>query len=408
MRLSGYVAALALAATGCGIDGAPAPHGPGGGKADDLTGLGSIEFEEIAVIDASNAEPEDIGRLDGRVLVRDRLNGTIITADLTSGARDVTALPQGLPAAVYDLDEDGRSEILVWQAPALQVLTARAGCQAVACMVVASEVMLGDEHLPSIAKGDFDGDDRPDLLILGRGEVDPLQAYVSLGRGGLEFEAPSAVFEPGSPEHTEFELTRFDLGESINAADIDQDGRDEFVLVGQSVEGAQLYLVSPDGAGHPVAARTPLMAVQVVTTFAIADVDLDGLPDLVYADAGFATDFPGRFGVILNTAQGLDVTAPVKSPLTVNHMETISTADLAGDERPEYLVPGGSDHERVELFAEIAPTEASQRRVIPLRGGNKRAHLIDVTGDERPEIVAGVVDPADDVLKTVVLRMKQP
>jgi hypothetical protein len=163
----------------------------------------------------------------------------------------------------------------------------------------------GDYQPRDITSGDFDGDGNFDLAVVNS----PNQAMtIKLGDGtGAFADAPSL---PAIPSH---------WGESVAAADFDDDGYDDFGVTYD--DSTAVFLGSETGAmtgavGSPWNTTAPAYAWYLET----GDFNGDGLPDFVNGDLS------GRVSVFINAAPRLTV-AP--SSLAFGSQE-INTGPSAG------------------------------------------------------------------------------
>jgi hypothetical protein len=149
-----------------------------------------------------------------------------------------------------------------------------------------------------VATGDFDGDGNTDIAVLTLvGNLDPPSAgysgsasalYVFYGNGDGTFSAPVAV---GSSSQG---------GDTIYAADVNKDGRDDLIIqatgteaIGSSIPGdfVEVFLSEPDRLFGPAAVYE---VGWLSSAGFVADVNGDGYPDLLisnssYWESGYST-----------------------------------------------------------------------------------------------------------------------
>jgi hypothetical protein len=271
--------------------------------------------------------------------------------------------PDQLAAA--DLDRDGHLDLLV---------TTGAGD---ALAVLRSDghgghrkqrrYPLGGARGP-ILVGDLTGDGVPDVVV---GDA----LLVNDGHGGLL--APRKL--PGG-------------GVATALGDLDRDGHQDVVMQGpdRTGDGGPLWALLNDGHGNftvvpgppsPIPAEVPAAAPAQI---ALADIDGDGIPDVVMAlpHAGESGqlrlrrgDGRGRFGppVLLNTG-GLRPT-------------WVAVADLDGAGRPDLLVANRPTDDLALLIA-TGGGNFARPILFPTAGSNiLRVFLLDINGDGLPDLV---------------------
>lgn len=217
-------------------------------------------------------------------------------ASTASPAAQTTPLPDQEPGAT-----PGSSIDLAEASPLLTVRTADAG-----------DIRTGPS---SLASGDFNGDGIGDLLIglpfadgSDNAREDSGEAVVIFGRGSLEGEIDLARDEVGL--HIFGALPGDNLGFGVAAGDLNGDGVDDVIVGAPGSNGlenirtdlGEAYVIfgGPDLGGVVETAKTEqdftLIAAEgfsrIGTSFAVADVNGDGLDDLV-AGAPFAGREPG-------------------------------------------------------------------------------------------------------------------
>ncbi|WP_316415359.1 FG-GAP repeat domain-containing protein [Mesoterricola silvestris] len=152
-------------------------------------------------------------------------------------------------------------------------------------------------HPVAVAVADLNGDGLPDLVVANNGTgTAPTTQGVS-----VLLQASGGAFQPA---------VTYDAGDAFASAvavgDLDGDGRPDIVVANAGVPGdpGSVAVLIQDGTG---AFKAPVRygGVQGPGSVAIADVDGDGLPDLVLGDGGLFVRFqiPGRPGVFGPPAQ---------------------------------------------------------------------------------------------------------
>jgi hypothetical protein len=156
-------------------------------------------------------------------------------------------------------------------------------------------------YIPAVVKGDFDHDGKMDFAILcaasgvanfGEG---PTSIYVYYGNGDGTFSSPvlAATLNHGY----------------INMAtsDFNGDGFGDFAVstnfaVANDFSGDSIAIVH-SLSGRNFSAETNLIAGRGYSSLAIADLNRDGLPDLLFANgvSGTGSDITSSFAAVINT-----------------------------------------------------------------------------------------------------------
>lgn len=190
----------------------------------------------------------------------------------------------------------------------------------------------------SVASGDFDGDGKPDLVVLvqyGIGQFpfpSPLAtaAWVFFGNGDGTFAAPVLA-------------GKFDRNYvRVAAADLNRDGLSDMVFsTGGSLAGGYAVGVVNAESGRTFAGETNYTAGTGLSSLAITDLNGDGFPDLLFANGDFNVR-ASSVTVLLNlgnvpTVTGALVASPEPSNLgqafhvTATLTSPIPGTPLAGD-----------------------------------------------------------------------------
>ena len=283
-------------------------------------------------------------------------------------------------AEPYDLNGDGRGELVlglpdyVHERATLGLLLARGSADRLLGRrkVLTRRSLLGEggrypEAPEAITSADLDGDRFADLVLgvpgLNVGGSDDSRRgglVVAFGSDDLIGERRLVIEGPPTDPEMEFDAPNF--GDAVVAADFTGDGRPDLAVGAPRYDwpeerehpaGAVYLLVAqPDGGfGEPVALPRPTgrRFSWFGSDLAIGDVNADGHIDLIEADNGS----PG------------DIDAFRKLP---GHL----TVALGGPNGPTRFEP--VEHE--------------------FRGGPTSLAVGDVTGDDYPDLVAGVADAA--------------
>ena len=183
---------------------------------------------------------------------------------------------------------------------------------------------------------------------------------------------------------------------SAAAADLNGDGKPDLVVTYGFQDTASVLLnTTPAGATTPTfGAPMSIAAAQypsAVHAVAIADVNGDGLPDLVVLDQ---LGTRGYVSVLLNkTTNGALSFASQSSQSTFavgNDYSSLAVADLNGDGKPDIVVAGYGGS--VSVLANTTTTGATIPAFSPVAtyavdAGSESVAIADLNGDGQPDIV---------------------
>jgi len=228
----------------------------------------------------------------------------------------------------------------------------------------------------AVAIGDIDGNSTRDLVV-----TDPPSLDVLRGNGDGTFQPATSTLIGG--------------GVSPVIADIDGDGDQDVVvaLAGESASAVQIVL--GDGAGgFTLGARLP---GSFTTSVAVGDLDRNGKPDIVAASLGVSS------GLAIHLGIGGGAFAPPVALDATSSYDSVTIADVDGDQRLDLVAPGGMPG----IFGELAVFAGTGDGTFeaPFRASTAsnyatRAAVGDLDGDGLTDIVtAGWV--ANDEALTV-------
>jgi uncharacterized repeat protein (TIGR01451 family) len=224
----------------------------------------------------------------------------------------------------------------------------------------------------SVAIGDLNGDGNADLAVSNQ---NAFSVSVLLGDGTGSFG-----------QATQYPITGPFSPSSVKIADLNADGKADLV-VGDSNYGGLIAVLLGDGTGSFGPATTFSSGLNNVESLAVADLNLDGHPDLVIGAgspsvAVMLGDGTGGFGL------------PTSYPLAGGFGVTfgVAVADLNGDGSPDLLATGGNSN--VSVWLGDGSGVFGPSTLYSLGGGSSPSSLAtgDFNGDGRPDLVAADYD----------------
>ncbi len=244
-----------------------------------------------------------------------------------------------------------------------------------------------------VTTADVNGDGKPDLIVANFGDN-----TISVM---LNTTAPGATTPSFATQQT-FATT----GEgptSVTVADVNGDGLPDLIVANHDdgTVGVLLNTTTPGSSTASFAAQQTFAAGEIPIQVTTADVNGDGLPDLIVADL-----FGKTVWVLLNTtAPG--ATTPsfaTAQPFAVGSFpRMVTTADLNGDGKPDLIAVNQDDNTASVLLNTTAPgaTTPSFATQQTFATGTQPYSVTaaDVNGDGKPDlIIANSIDSTISVL----------
>lgn len=275
------------------------------------------------------------------------------------------SMGRGAFATVGDVDGDGRAD-LVWTAwddtvfpPQVRLFLRRGladGSFGPAVEPIAAPAYLCGVF--AIAVGDSNGDGRSDLVVGGSCGIRVL------------LQGADGLFTQG-PHYT---LPEFDFASSLKLVDLDRDGRLDMLSAGNG-SFFRVWLQSPAGMFSQVG--TVETGLGSLTNLEVADLDGDGLSDVVASSIGMQTD---RLAV-LHGLPGGGFGAPMPLVTGDGWPYGLAVGDSDGDSTPDIVVSiGGTDSPRVLIFHQRVDHSFASPVTIPLTREPLGVYLMNIGG----------------------------
>jgi len=294
-----------------------------------------------------------------------------------AGAPRALSSALGTPFVIADIDADGKKDLLT----ADGLFLGGAGDGSFAAPVQRLDVA-PSQPVGNLATGDFDGDGKLDVAVLGslRGATGRFVS-IFLGRGDGSF-ASGPVYS-----------TVARVGE-LAVVDLDGDGTADLWLgkadtgvYSTGRRGALMHFLLGKGdgsfAGAPVVAAP---GVRGAPSFAVADFSGDGKPDLVGLPIGtqFTTD-PSRLQLFVGGASG-SFAAPLARGMLGFTPTLVANSDFNGDGKADLVVAGI----RLAVLLGQGNGNFGNEQIAPLppgASGITNLAVGDINGDGRADVV---------------------
>jgi hypothetical protein len=315
--------------------------------------------------------------------------------------------------AVADFNGDGKPDLAVANRDAntVSVLLNTAPAGGATPTFASQQTFATGTALYSVAVGDFNGDDKADLVVTNWGTN---TASVLLNT------TPTAATTPSFATPKTFATGQGPR--AVAVGDFNGDGKPDLAVANMfaSFVGTVSVLLNttPTGAAVPTfATQRTFDTGSAPYSVTVGDFNGDGKPDLAVANWGFFGDVAGSVSVLLNrTLKGATTPsfAPQKTFATGNGPRSVAVGDFNGDGKPDLALANwgssGNAGNTVSVLLNATPTGVGTPSFAPQKTfvtgtGPHSVAAADFNGDGQPDLV--VANSIDNTV-TVLLNTTAP
>ncbi len=217
-----------------------------------------------------------------------------------------------------------------------------------------------------IATADFNGDGKPDLALVNPGAE---SVTILLGNGDGTFTLTSTNTISGAPT-------------ALAIGDLNKDGNLDLAVVNGTGDSVAIFLGKGDGTFTELSSQ-PETGVEPLS-IAIGDFDGDGNADLVVSNQNYGYPNLGTLTLLFGNGKG-EFRAGTISAQTGSIPETVAVADVNGDGIPD-LVTANAGSNTVSLLMGRGHGEFDAARSFPAGTDPLAAVIGDFNGDGIPDL----------------------
>ena len=313
--------------------------------------------------------------------------GTGIPANFYKPKVDFTAGTNPRNVATGDLDGDGKADLVVANGSSntLSVLRNISTTGNISASSFAAKVDFATGTFTEyVAIGDVDGDGKPDLVVVNNNNISVLR----------NTSTPGSISAASFAAKVDFDLV-FTGPVFVAIGDVDGDGKPDLVAASSGVSSVSvLRNTSTPGSINATsfAARVNFTTGATPFSVAIGDVDGDGKPDLVVANAAVGAN---SISVLRNTSTSGIINASsfaAKVDLTTGVTpRSVAMGDVDGDGKPDFAVANSNSTSTTISVLRNTSTPGSisaESKVDFTSGTAPRSVAIgDLDGDGKPDLV---------------------
>jgi hypothetical protein len=328
----------------------------------------------------------------------------VALAGCGGGGNDASMFRVPTSVVIADLNADGSPDLALSTSLVASDGTTRAGVASVFLQSSSSRGTFqastdyGAATDPSaIAAGDVTGTGTTDLVVVNfnSGSV---SVFLQTAAGSGKYQAATVYSIGGAPN-------------DVQLADVSGDGKLDVIVADNASSGRILILPQdPANAGHflaPIALATPNAASGV----AVGDINGDGLPDIAAA----TSDSNGNNGAVIVFYQNPAAPGTFLTPVSVAagaQPITVKIADMNGDGVADLVAANlgagtdgtGSSGVSVALQDSTNPGTFLLPVTYPAQSGTTHLVVADIDGDTLPDIVTANLGPSPTGSVSILLQ----
>jgi hypothetical protein len=371
LKLMGF-ALVVLALCGCG--GGSGGSGGGGGTTPTIATLSPTNLMVgvplgTLLVTGSNFTSDALVQIDGQEVSTVMLNPQTLQAEVGSSFGNTVATHQ------ITVQQNNATSNAV-------SLTVYAPQQGPFVMNAIPGFLVGTESdAPWIAVADVNGDGFADVIMPNDVPNGPGGIAIMLGQSNGSL-APPTILSMTTPY-------------ALLVGDVDGNGTPDLVCVTQSGSNSVVTVFQGDGKGNfQQIAASQVQYLGIPVTEYLADIDGDGLPDLVLSgEQGSATS--GNLEWLHNTGGGNFAFAATLA--TMNGNTYFSVGDLNGDGKPDIVYSTQSSPSAPFVVYTLLNQGSGQFSNAPtpgLNGIGGLTNIIDFNSDGIPDLVVQTIQPS--------------
>ena len=309
----------------------------------------------------------------GNVSFADNTNGNYLLGSAALGAATIsqTFVNASTPSVLVgrdfiegDFNGDGVPDFAIPQQNSNSVAVYLGNGDGTFTAASGSPLATGGSNEVGVAAADFNNDGNTDLAVTNYGSG---TVSVFLGNGDGTFGAATQVSIGSNPEH-------------LLAADVNHDGNIDLVACNQSPN--TITILFGNGSGGFPSSRTVAVGSGPYS-LVIDDFNGDGNPDIAVANSGGTT-----VTVLLGTGAGTFSQAS-GSPITVaSHPSSVVSADLNGDGIPDLVLASGNTTTLNVLLGVGNGTFTAGTSLSGATTSGKQVAVADFNGDGKPDVIS--------------------
>ncbi len=333
------------------------------------------------------------------------LNTTVPGAATPSFAAQQTFATGSFPVSVTaaDVNGDGKPDLIVANASdnTVSVLLNTTAPGAATPSFAAQQTFATGSVPISVTAADVNGDGKPDLIVANQNDntVSVLLNTTAPGAATPSFAAQQTFATGSGPA-------------SVTVADVNGDGKPDLIVANENGNTVSVLLntTAPGAATPSFAAQQTFATGSAPISVTAADVNGDGKPDLIVANANDST-----VSVLLNTTPAPATTFDANSFAAQQTFATgsapisVTAADVNGDGKPDLIVANGNDNTVSVLLNTTAPGAATPsfaaQQTFATGSDPISVTAADVNGDGKPDLI---VANGNDSTVSVLLNTTVP